>query len=133
MPSLRVLLGGKRLFEIGVIGEKVSAQRFRDRLAARFVDQLGGSFISESISGCPGDYSGVEIVVGQLEPLFLLRKEQRPIAVQGFVEAAHIQLFNGRCGWMKREAAERANFWHHAQEKCLEAGEEARLFIDVAP
>src|SRR2546430_6746240 len=32
-------------------------------------------------------------------------------------EAAHIQLFDGRCGWMKREAAERADFGHHTQEK----------------
>src|SRR6266446_7265190 len=133
MPSLRVLLVGKRLFEVGVIGEKISAQSFRDRFAARFVEQLGVGFISEPISGCSGDCSGVKIVVGQFEPPFLLRKQQRSIVDQGFVEAAHIQLFNSRWGWMKREAAERANFWHHAQEKCLEACDEAWFFIDVAP
>ena len=128
MPSLRVPLGCKRLLEIGVIGKKVSAQSVRDRFAARFVEQFGVSFVSESISGCSGDCSGVKVVVGQLESVFLLRKKQRSIAIQGFVEAGHIQLFNSRCGWMKREATERADFWHQAQEKCLEAGDEARLF-----
>ncbi len=34
---------------------------------------------------------------------------------------------------MKREAAERADFWHQAQEKRLEAGDDARLFVDMAP
>jgi len=133
MPSLRVLLVGKRLFEIGVIGEKISAQSLRDRFVARFVKQLGVSFISKSISGCSGDCSGVKIVVAQLEPPFLLREEQCSKVNQGFVEAAHIQLFNSRWGWMKREAAERANFWHESQEKCLEACAEAWFFIDVAP
>jgi len=37
MPSLRVPLGSKRLFEIGEIGEKVPAQSVRDGFAARFV------------------------------------------------------------------------------------------------
>jgi len=71
MPSLRVLLVGKGLFEIGVIGKKVSAQSFRDRFAARFVEQLGVSLISESISRCSGDCSGVKVVVGQLKAVFL--------------------------------------------------------------
>src|ERR1700752_2451708 len=133
MPSLGVPLGCKRPFKIGVIGEKVSAQSVRDRFAARFVEQLGVSFVSESISCCSGDGSRVKVVVGQLETVFPLCKEQRSIVVQGFVEAAHIQLFNSRCRWMKRKATERADFWHHAQEKCLEAGGEARLFIDMAP
>src|SRR4029077_8426133 len=91
------------------------------------------SFVGEPISGCSGDSSGIKVVVRQLEPVFPLRQEQRSIVVQGFVEAVHIQLFNGRCGRMKREAAEWANFWHHAQKECLEASEEARLFIDAAP
>jgi hypothetical protein len=133
MPCLRVPLGCKRLFEIGVIGKKVSAQSVRDGLAARFVDQLGVSFVSESISGCSCDGSGVKVVVGQLEPAFLLRKEQSSIVVQGFVEAAHIQLFHSRCGWMKREATERAYLRNKAQEQCLEASKEVALFIDIAP
>lgn len=133
MPSLRVPLGCKGLLEIGVIGEKISAQSVGDRFAARFVEQLGISLVSESISGCSGSCPGIEVVVWQLEPVFLLRKQQSAILVQGFVDAFHVQLFNRRWGWMKREAAERANFWHKAQEKRLEAGTEAGLFIDVAP
>ena len=34
---------------------------------------------------------------------------------------------------MKSEAAERANLWHDAQTKCLDASEEPWLFIDLAP
>src|SRR5262249_37326865 len=132
-PRLRVTLGCKRFSEIRVIAEKVPAQSVRDNFAACFVEQLGISFVSESISGCSSHRSDVKVVVGQLEPAFPFGKEQRSIVIQGFVEAAHIQLFYSRCGRMKREAAERADFWHHAQKNCLEAGEEARLFIDVAP
>src|SRR6185436_8341083 len=133
MPSLGVPFGCNRLFEIGVIREKVPAQGVRDSFAARFVEQLGVRLVSKPISGCSGDCSSVEVVVGQLEPVFLLLKDQRAIMVQGFVEALHIQLFNRRWGWMTREAAERANFWHNAQEKRLQAGAEAGFFVGVAP
>src|SRR5215831_16937268 len=133
MPILGVPLGCKRLFEIRVIGEKVAAQSIRDRFAARFLEQLGICFVSKSVCGCFGDYAGVKVIIGQLEPVFLLCKEKRSIVVQGLVEAAHIQLFYRGCGWVKREAAEWSDFWHHVQEKCFEASEEAWLFIDVAP
>src|SRR5437868_15511606 len=59
MPGFRMPLGCKSLLEISVIGEKVSAQSVRDRLATRFVEQLGVSFVGESISGCTGDCPGV--------------------------------------------------------------------------
>jgi len=63
VPSLRVPLRGERLFKIGVIGEKILPQNFRERLAARFVQQLGVSFISESIGPCFGDCARIKVIV----------------------------------------------------------------------
>jgi len=116
MPCFRVLLVGKRLFEIGTVREKVSAQNVGNSFASGSAEQLRISFIRESISDWLRDRSRIKIVVGQLKPPFLLRKEQSSILEQSFVEAAHIHLFHSRRGWLKRKAAERANLWRQAQE-----------------
>src|ERR1700758_2295320 len=133
MPSLGVLFGRKRLCEVDVIGEKVLSQRVRDRFATGFVEQLGISVVGKFVGSWSGHCSRIKVVIGQFEPTLSLVKEQCSKANHGFVEAAHIQLLNGRSGRMKREAAERTNFWHQVQEECPELGEKARLFVDVSP
>src|SRR2546429_2971470 len=86
-PPRSTLFPYTTLFRSGVIGEKVSAQSVRDRFAARFVEQLGVSFVSESISGCSGECSGVKVVVGQLEPM-LDRKSTRLNSSHGYISYA---------------------------------------------
>ena len=119
MPRLRIALGGIRLFEIGIIGKKVLAESVRDRLVTRFAEQHSVSFVREWIVGRFGRCSGVKVFVRQLKPAFALRNQQGSIVVQGCVEAAHIQLFNSRCGRMKRKTAKRADFRTRRKKKAF--------------
>src|SRR5258706_7865195 len=93
LPSLRIFLGCKLPLEVCVIVENVPAQSVRNGFAGSHAQQIRIGLICESVGSRPGSFTGIEVVVGQMESAFAFFKEQCSIMAQTLVETVHIYLF----------------------------------------